>query len=102
MFGPQGADSIELNAHYYRKDTERWAADARLAKQARAGRQGFLARALSGLGSLFGGRRTATQPAPVLLAPRQSVAPVTPLLTSVVGSGSEKDLFDGGRETAAA
>ena len=57
LFAPQSADPIEISARYYRVETERWAADARLAKLVRADETGLLARALVRLGSLLAGRQ---------------------------------------------
>ncbi len=102
MFGPQTADSLEISAHYYRKESEAWAANERLARLARGGGPGLLARALSSLGSLFGGQRAAPKAAtaePALLRPLAAAR----LLRPEAGpADSEDDLFESRRGAAAA
>ncbi len=100
MFGPQTADSIELSAHYYRKESEQWAANARLARLALANEPSLLARALRGLGSLLRGSRPAEK-AEALATPRP-LAPVTALRSGNALAESENDRLEEHPEAAAA
>jgi len=99
MFVPRSADSVEIGAHYYRKETEQWAANERLARLGRARHPGLFARALSSLGLLVVGRQTAEEAAPTLPRP---LAPVTMLRPTGVPAESEDDLLEGHRGSAAA
>lgn len=71
MFAPQSVSSIEISAHYYRRENEAWAANERLARLARSSstEPSLFSRALERLVALLHRERPASAPAPDTTTP---------------------------------